>query len=148
MSASIYQYQMIAQTDGSAPSVKDLTAQPDAAIGTDGQAAPASSLLGGGFLPIMLGMLVLMIVFSMFSGRKEKKRKKEMLASLKKHDMVQTIGGAIGSIVEVKPDPVILKVDENSNTRVTYARHAVASVLAESTVAAPVEELPAENKTS
>jgi len=147
MSASIYQYQMIAQ-DGAILPPSPGEALPTATPGTGEGAAPAASPLGTSFLPIMLGMLVLMIVFSMFSGRKEKKRKKEMLASLKKHDMVQTIGGAIGSIVEVKPDTVTLKVDENSNTRVTYARHAVASVLAESTVAAPVEELPAENETS
>ena len=48
---------------------------------------------------------------------------------MKKHDRVRTIGGVIGAIVEVKSDTVVLKVDESSNTRMTFSRDAVQQVL-------------------
>jgi preprotein translocase subunit YajC len=35
----------------------------------------------------------------------------------------------IGAIVEVKPETVVLKVDENSNTRITFAKSAIVAVL-------------------
>ena len=54
------------------------------------------------------------------------------MSAIKKHDRVQTIGGVIGAIVEVKPDEVVLKVDESSNTRITFARSAIQQVLAAS----------------
>jgi preprotein translocase subunit YajC len=52
-----------------------------------------------------------------------------MMNSLGKHDKVQTVGGLIGSIVELKGDEVLLRVDEASNTRVRIARTAVSKVL-------------------
>jgi preprotein translocase YajC subunit len=55
-----------------------------------------------------------------------------MLSSIKKNDSVRTVGGIIGSVVEVKPDVVVLKVDENSNTKVTVARSKIEAVLKES----------------
>ncbi len=42
---------------------------------------------------------------------------------------MQTIGGVIGSVVEVKPDYVVLKVDESSNTRITFSRSAIQQIL-------------------
>lgn len=81
------------------------------------------------FLPIVLLFIVVIIVFSIFSQRKEKKRRDVMLTSIKKHDTVQTIGGVVGSIVEVKDNQVVLKVDESSNTRITFARSAIQQVL-------------------
>ena len=98
-----------------------------AAGGTGKPAAP-----GGGFNQIMLIMvvvLVAMILFSVFGQRKEKKRRAAMLSAIGKHDTVQTIGGVVGSVVEVKNDTVVLKVDESSNTRITFARSAIQQVL-------------------
>jgi preprotein translocase YajC subunit len=56
-----------------------------------------------------------------------------MLSSIKKNDSVRTVGGIIGSVVEVKPDVIVLKVDENSNTKLTVARGKIEAVLKEST---------------
>ena len=72
-----------------------------------------------------------MIVTQMMAGRKEKKKRESMLNSVRKHDRVQTIGGVIGSVVEVKPDIIVLKVDEMSNTRMTFARSSIQQVLKE-----------------
>jgi preprotein translocase subunit YajC len=104
--------------------------------------APAGAGTGGGagqspfggsqFFMIMLLLLGGMIVFSIMGQRRERKRRDAMINAIKKHDRVQTIGGVIGSVVEVKPDYVVLKVDESSNTRITFARSAVQQVLTSS----------------
>lgn len=80
---------------------------------------------------ILVAGLVIMIVFSMSSQRREKKKREQMLSSLKKGDKVQTIGGILGTTIEVRDEHVMLKIDENTNTRVKFSRSAVQSVLAE-----------------
>ncbi len=79
-------------------------------------------------LPLMLVFVVLMI-FTMGSGRKEKKRKAAMLVSLQKNAKVQTAGGIMGTVVEVRDDEVVVKVDESSNTRMRFAKSAISTVL-------------------
>ena len=54
-----------------------------------------------------------------------------MLSSLNKRDQVLTRGGVFGSIVEIKEDRVVLKVDESSNTRITVLRDSIEQVTAE-----------------
>jgi len=82
---------------------------------------------------MLMLLLVGMIVFSFFGGRKQKKRRASMLDSLAKHDEVLTRGGVFGTIVEIKPDRVVLKVDESSNTRITVLRDSIEQVTAETT---------------
>lgn len=102
------------------------------AAGT-GAAAPTGGAPGGNSLLYLIGlMLVAMIVFSLMGQRRDRKRRQALLASIKKHDRVQTVGGVIGSVVELKPDTVVLKVDESSNTRITFARSAIQQVLTSS----------------
>jgi preprotein translocase subunit YajC len=50
-----------------------------------------------------------------------------MMASLKKQDKVQMIGGEIGTIAELTDDEVVLRVEEG---RIRFARSAVQAVLA------------------
>lgn len=87
--------------------------------------------LGGNFFTMLMLLLVGMIVFSMFSGRKQKKRRATMLDSLQKRDTVLTRGGVFGTIVEIKPDRVVLKVDESSNTRITVLRDSIEKITVE-----------------
>jgi preprotein translocase subunit YajC len=86
---------------------------------------------GGYLFPMLLLFLVMMILFTVFGQRRDKKKRQAMLGSVKKHDKVQTVGGVIGSIVEVKPDTVVLKVDESTNTRITFARSSIQHVLSD-----------------
>jgi preprotein translocase subunit YajC len=111
----------------SAPSggVADTTAASGSA---SGGAAP-----GGGNLFMLFAVLVVgMLIFTIYAQRRDSKRRERLIGSIKKHDKVQTIGGVIGSVVEVKGNTVVLKVDESSNTRITFARSAIAQVLTES----------------
>lgn len=94
--------------------------------------APPSPFGGTNFLLIMLLIFGGMIAFSIMGQRRDRKKREALINAIKKHDRVQTIGGVIGSVVEVKPDYVVLKVDESSNTRITFARSAVQQVLTSS----------------
>ncbi len=96
---------------------------------------------GGGASSSQIWMLpliaiVVMVLLMSMTGRRDKKKREALLNGLKKHDRVQTIGGVIGSVVEIKPDTVVLKVDESSNTRMTFARSAIQAILKESSAPA------------
>lgn len=107
------------------------TAQPaggNAAPG-GGQAPPPSPFTNPMFILIIV--VGIFIVMSLLGQRRDRKRREEMLSSIKKHDKVQTLGGVVGAVVEVKSDQVVLKVDESTNTRITFARSAIQHVLNE-----------------
>jgi len=107
------------------------TTTADGSVTGEGQVATGP--FGDNFFPMLMLLLVGMIVFSFFGGRKQKKRRASMLDSLAKHDEVLTRGGVFGTIVEIKPDRVVLKVDESSNTRITVLRDSIEQVTAETT---------------
>ena len=111
-------------------------------VGGAGGGAGAGSQqnpFGPGMFTIVFVVIGAMLLMSIMSSRREKRRREAMINAIKKHDRVQTIGGVIGSVVEIKPDYVVLKVDESSNTRITFARSAVQQVL----TSAPAAESPA-----
>lgn len=98
-------------------------------LGATGQGAQPSPFGGMGFIYLLLLMFVFMIGMQVFAGRKEKRRRAELLSSLGRHDRVQTIGGVIGTIAEVRDDEIVLKVDESTNTKIRVVRSAVQAVL-------------------
>jgi len=106
----------------------------EATPGATGGGQPSSPFGGSNFFFILIGMMVLLLVISTIGPRRERKKRDALIAAIKKHDRVQTIGGVIGSIVEVKPDFVVLKVDESSNTRIRFAKSAIQQVLESSEV--------------
>ena len=99
------------------------------APGGPGGAPSSGDPFGGLLFPMLLLFLVMMILFTVLGQRRDKKKRAALLGSVKKHDKVQTVGGVIGSIVEIKPDTVVLKVDESTNTRITFARSSIQHVL-------------------
>lgn len=80
----------------------------------------------GLMLPLLIGLMFFMVISSMFSGKKEKKKRAELLNSLKKRDKVQTVGGIIGTITEVKGDEVVLRTE---GVRMRFSRSAIQQVL-------------------
>jgi preprotein translocase subunit YajC len=107
------------------------TTAPAATTGAPGSPAakPQPQGMDGSILFMMLAAFGVIIVMQIFGSRKERKKRDALLGALKKNDRVQTAGGVIGAIVEVKPETVVLKVDENSNTRITFAKSAIVAVL-------------------
>lgn len=104
---------------------------PAATTGTPGSptAKPQPQGMDGSIIFMMVAAFGVIIVMQIFGSRKERKKRDALLGALKRNDRVQTAGGVIGAIVEVKPETVVLKVDENSNTRITFAKSAIVAVL-------------------
>ncbi|MFN0012464.1 MAG: preprotein translocase subunit YajC [Phycisphaerales bacterium] len=94
---------------------------------------PAGKAAGGApdltFLFIISGLFIFLILTSVLGGRKEKKKRAELLNALARNDRVQTIGGVIGTVVEMRDDEVVLRVDENTNTRITFSKGSVQQIL-------------------
>jgi preprotein translocase subunit YajC len=84
----------------------------------------------------ILGFLPMIVIFAIFyfllfmPMQRQKKHQKQMLASLKAGDVVQTAGGMIGTIIGVNDDTIILRVRPD-NLKIEVARSAIAGVLAE-----------------
>ena len=89
---------------------------------------PPASSPWGMIVPIMLMFGVLYLV--LFRGqRKEDKRRKALIAELKKGDRVMTIGGLVARVVSIDGDEVVLKVDESANVKATYRKSASQEVI-------------------
>lgn len=81
------------------------------------------------FFFIMILVLGAFLLFTVFSSRKEKKKRQQLLSSIGKGDKVQTIGGILGTVMDIKGDEVVLKVDESTNAKMRFSRSAVQNVL-------------------
>lgn len=95
------------------------------------QAAPPKGLLQQPLL-FLLFMMVMMYLFVFLGRGKKQKQFDDMLRNLKKNDRVVTIGGILGTVVATKDDEVVLKVDEGTNTKMTFVRKAIQRVLPDS----------------
>ena len=75
---------------------------------------------------IFLGsMFVLMYVILFRGPRKKQQQHKQMVQTLAKNDKVRTIGGIIGTVVDIKDDEITLKVDESNNTKIKVLPSAI-----------------------
>lgn len=82
--------------------------------------------------PIMLFMLPLLLVYMFFMLRGPKKKQQEhkkMVSSLSKNDRVRTIGGIFGTVLDIRDDEIVLKIDESTNTKMRVSPQAIATVL-------------------
>lgn len=81
-------------------------------------------------LPLILIMVFMYLL--LFRGpRRQQQQQRQMVQTLKKNDRVRTIGGIIGTVVEVRDDEVHLKVDESNNTKVWISASAIGKNLSE-----------------
>ncbi len=104
------------------------------------QAADGAGAFGGGFgmlLPLIL-IIAIMYFFMIRPQNKKQKEMQKMLDALKKGDKVITIGGIHGTISSVKPDSVVLKVDDN--VKIEFNRTAISTVLTEKKEVVKTEE--------
>ena len=66
-----------------------------------------------------------MLILLFRGPRKKQQEQKKMVQSLEKNDRVRTIGGIIGTVVDIKGDEITLKIDESNNTKM----HVVSSAI-------------------
>ncbi len=91
---------------------------------------PQSTQAGPGPGGLLVPFVMMFVIFYLLVFRPQSKARKQqeaMLKHLKKYDEVATTGGLLGTIVNLKPETVTLKVDEN--VRVEVERSAVTRVL-------------------
>jgi len=121
---------------------QDITEGESTESGTiaEGQTPPA----GGetppprpGFPPqqmiIIFVMIAIMYLFIFRGPKKKQKQHAEMVKALQKNDKVQTIGGILGTIIDVKDDEITLKIDESNNTKMKVTSGAISRKVSKET---------------
>ncbi len=91
---------------------------------------PEQAASAPGPMAMVFPFAVMFLIFYVLVFRPQTKARKAhetMLKNLKKHDDVVTTGGLLGTVVNVKPDTVTLRIDEN--VRVEVERSAIARVV-------------------
>jgi len=84
-------------------------------------------------LSFLFPMLAVGLIFYFLMLRpqsKERKQREAMINAVKKNDRIVTIGGIVGTVTSVRDDEVTLKVDESSNTKITFTRSSIQRVVA------------------
>jgi preprotein translocase subunit YajC len=84
-----------------------------------------------GFMPAILGAIVLYFFLIVRPERRKAAEQKAKLEALKKNDRVVTIGGIYGVVMEVQRDAdrVTLKIDEANNTKIRVTFGAIARIV-------------------
>ncbi|MHC4194210.1 MAG: preprotein translocase subunit YajC [Planctomycetota bacterium] len=80
------------------------------------------------FLPLIL-IFVVMYMFLFRGPKKKQQQHQKMVQSLRRNDKVRTIGGIIGTVIDVKDDEITLKVDESNNTKIRVTPGAISKTL-------------------
>lgn len=80
-------------------------------------------------LVMVLPLVVLWYVLITMPQNKERARRQDMLRSLKKNDPVVTIGGIIGTIVNVTEDGEEVTIRADDNVRLRMRRDAIREVV-------------------
>ncbi len=93
---------------------------------SDTPAEPVKRSPFGGTQIIFLGLMFVLMYMILFRGpRKKQQQHKQMVQSLSKNDKIQTIGGIIGTVVDIRDDEITLKIDESNNTKIKILRSAI-----------------------
>lgn len=99
--------------------------------------APDAPQQGGGQPPnplfqmllIFAPIVVIWYLLVLKPQNKERSKRQEMLKALKKNDPVVTIGGIIGTVVNVTEDGEEVTVRVDDNTRLRFRRDAIREVV-------------------
>ena len=77
---------------------------------------------------LFFGLIFVVMYFMLFRGpRKKQQQHKQMVQALERNDKVRTIGGILGTVIDVKENEVTLKVDESNNTKIKVLASAIAT---------------------
>jgi preprotein translocase subunit YajC len=75
---------------------------------------------------LFIGLMMVVMYFLIFRGpRKQKQQHRQMVQGLQKNDRIRTIGGILGTVVDIKDDEITLKVDESNNTKIKIVSSAI-----------------------
>lgn len=77
----------------------------------------------------LLALMVFMLLTSRSQRKREQRERQALYDRLSKNDRVLTVGGIIGTVVSVKDNEIVLKVDETNNTKMTFLKSSVQRIL-------------------
>ena len=83
----------------------------------------------GGFAGMILPLVLMLAVFYFMLIRPENNRKKEaeqMRSAVKNGDKITTIGGIVGTVVNVKEDKIVIETSADQ-VRIEFAKWAISS---------------------
>ena len=83
----------------------------------------------GGMMSTVVMMVAMLAIFYFMLIRPENKRKKEaeeMRSSIRKGDKITTIGGIVGTVVDVKENNIVVETSADQ-VRIEFAKWAVSS---------------------
>jgi preprotein translocase subunit YajC len=130
---------------GSQEAPSHIGSEPVDASGQSTTAAPGSPHTGPDGAPprtgspyssyssllLMVAVFVVMYMILLRGPRKQQQQQKQMVQSLKKNDRVRTIGGIYGTVMDVKGDEVVVKIDEATNTKIHISVSAIGKNLSQ-----------------
>ena len=91
------------------------------------QAADNSNSLGQ--MLLLFGAPILILYFFILGPQKKKDQERAlMLGKIRKHDRILTSGGIWGTVVSVKDEELIVRIDEDNNVRVRLVKSAVLKI--------------------
>jgi preprotein translocase subunit YajC len=102
------------------------TTSTETKTGTD--AAPPKSTMPPWFQLSMWIVIFFAMYLMLFSPRRRQKQQEKMIKALQKNDRVRTVGGILGTVVEVRDNEVVLKVDESTNTKLRVVPGAISKL--------------------
>jgi preprotein translocase subunit YajC len=91
-------------------------------------AAPGAGGDGGSFGAFMVPLFLIAIIFYFLLVRpqkRERQKQDQLLKALKKNDRVVTIGGIVGTIVNIEPESKVVTLKIDDNTRMIFLRSAI-----------------------
>ena len=107
---------------------EESTIQDASNSGTAKEVAPRRQPALFSYLPLIV--IVIVMYMLLFRGPKKKQQQhQKMVQSLRRNDRVRTIGGILGTVIDVKDDEIMLKVDESNNTKIKVTAGAISKVL-------------------
>lgn len=93
------------------------------------QAAPQNGT--GSIISMIIPFALMFLLLYVLIIRPQRKKEQErlgMIQNVKKNDYVLTTGGIYGTVLAVKDNEVILKIDDSNNTKVKLAKSAIIGV--------------------
>ncbi len=110
--------------------VTTTTTQADGTNGTTAETPPPPTPMQKFMQFAPLVVIFIVMYFLMFRGPKKKQQQhQEMVSALAKNARIRTIGGIFGTVLDVRDDEIVIKIDESTNTKMRISPSAVATVL-------------------
>lgn len=108
----------------------EVTVEDGAPVAGTREGAPRQGSQLMQFLPFIL-IFVVMYMFLFRGPKKKQQQHQKMVQSLRRNDKVRTIGGILGTVIDIRDDEITLKVDESNNTKIRVAPSAISKTLSD-----------------